>query len=69
MPSQYTIIQYNALCDAIAQGVTMVMYGDKRVEYRNLNDMLRVKALMEADLGIKTNVVRKKSVRFTKGLL
>lgn len=48
----YTQEQYQALTGAIAQGALRVKYGDKEVEYRSLSEMLRVKALMESELGI-----------------
>lgn len=62
----YTQDQYNALIAAIAQGVTSVKYGDKQVDYRSLSEMLRVKALMEIDLGFK-RPPRKKLIQHTKG--
>lgn len=48
----YTMQQYEALCSAIALGSKTVMYADKRVEYRSLDEMLAIKKLMEQDLGI-----------------
>lgn len=49
----YTLEQYNALTAAIAEGVMVVEYGDKKVQYRSLDEMIRIKNLMEADLGLK----------------
>ncbi|HJU45522.1 MAG TPA: hypothetical protein VJ647_02010 [Chitinophagaceae bacterium] len=69
MAEQFTIEQYNTLCNAIAQGVTSVRYGDKSVSYRSLPEMLRVKALMEAALDISPRKVRKKPILYNKGLL
>lgn len=46
----YTIEQYQALKDAIAQGALKVKYGDKEVEYRSLADMLSIKKQMENEL-------------------
>lgn len=68
MAEQFTMEQYNALCSAIAQGVTSVKYGDKSVNYRELSEMLRVKALMEAALNIGQPVNRKKAILYSKGL-
>jgi hypothetical protein len=65
----YTQEQYDALVAAIAQGALKVEYGDKKFEYRNLSDMLRVKAEMAAELGLSgdaDNKVRRPS--FSKGL-
>lgn len=45
--NKYTIEQYNALIDAIAQGAKKVKYGEKEVEYRDLDEMLRLKIEME----------------------
>ena len=42
----YTLEQYNTLSEAIAIGALKVKYGDKDIEYRNLNDMLRIQQLM-----------------------
>lgn len=50
----YTIEQYNALNEAIAQGAMMVMYGDKQVQYRSLADMITIKKLME-EKGLNAN--------------
>jgi len=47
----FTQLQYDALNDAISQGALIVEYGDKRVTYRSLDEMIRIKGLMEQDLG------------------
>jgi len=49
MPT-YTQAQYNALSQAISQGATRVKYADKEVEYRTLDEMLRLQKIMENDL-------------------
>lgn len=67
MAEQFTLQQYNALCAAIAQGVTSVKYGDKEVTYRSLTEMLRTKSLMESALKIK-KATRRKYIQHTKGL-
>lgn len=67
MAEQFTMQQYNALCSAIAQGVTNVKYGDKEVSYRSLPEMLRTKALMETALRIKKGT-RRKYIQHSKGL-
>lgn len=51
MPT-YTIDQYNALTAAIAQGALKVKYADKEVEYRSLDDMLKLQQIMANDLGL-----------------
>jgi hypothetical protein len=54
----YTLNQYNALVEAISQGAVEVQYGDKKVKYRSLQDMLAIKDSMEIDLGLKTSEIR-----------
>jgi hypothetical protein len=46
----YTQIQLDALEAAIAEGTLKVEYGDKKVEYRSLNEMIRIRDLMKAEL-------------------
>lgn len=45
-PIIYTIEQYNTLSAAIASGALEVTYGDKKVVYRSLDDMLRIQQAM-----------------------
>lgn len=59
---------YNTLCSAIAQGVVEVQYGDKKITYRSLPDMLRIKSQMETALGIGAKKYRKKVACFNKGI-
>lgn len=68
MAEIYTVEQYNTLCGAIAQGVLRVEYGDKKVEYRSLNEMQRIKSLMETSLGLNKKVKRRKFISHSKGL-
>ena len=46
----FTQAQLDSLLAAIAEGALRVKYQDKEVEYRSLNDMLKLKQLMEDDL-------------------
>jgi len=65
----YTIDQYNQLTAAIAQGVLKVEYADKKVEYRSLTEMLRIKKDMETELGLNAGANgRRMYAQFTKGL-
>lgn len=54
----FTQEQLDALTAAIAQGVRRVRYGvgsdQKEVEYPSLEDMLKLKEVMEQDLGLNT---------------
>jgi len=65
----YTIDQYNQLTTAIAQGALTVKYADKEVTYRSLADMLRIKKLMEQDLGLNPGANgRRVYAEYRKGL-
>lgn len=66
----YTIEMYQALIEAIATSARSVWYGDKRVEYRSLDEMLKIKDLMESELGLNKDKNRRR-VRygsFSKGI-
>lgn len=47
---KYTIGQYTKLKEAISNGVRSVNYGDKSVTYMSIEEMMRVLAMMEAEL-------------------
>lgn len=64
----FTLDQYNTLTDAIAAGTTKVAYGDKTVEYRSLDDMLRISEIMKAELFPGNEPSRKKFVEYSKGV-
>lgn len=53
--SSFTTEQYTALIGAIAEGALRVKYQDKEVEYRSLTEMLKLKTLMENDLGMNAD--------------
>lgn len=46
----YTVAQYTAICEAIGSGELMVQYDGKKVEYRSIDELLKAKANIEADL-------------------
>jgi len=48
----FTREQLGILEAAIAQGALDVNYGDKRVTYRSLNEMMRIRDLMKKELGL-----------------
>ncbi len=48
----FTQAQLDALESAIAQGALEVQYSDKRVRYRSLDEMLRLRDAMRRDLGL-----------------
>jgi hypothetical protein len=51
----FTTDQYEKLQDAISQGVMIVKYADKEIQYRSLDDMIRTAALMADALGLSNN--------------
>lgn len=56
----FTQTQYDTLQNAIAQGALEVRYGDKKVVYRSLDEMLRILNVMGVSLGIlQANAGRK----------
>jgi hypothetical protein len=60
--ASYTIEQVQALEAAIAQGVLIVEYADKKVEYRSLDEMLRILSIMKDALGLNKNGGRRYAV-------
>ena len=50
--SVFTEAQYQTLVQAIADGALTVKYQDKLVTYRSLDEMLKIKKMMEDDLGL-----------------
>lgn len=65
----YTQAQYDELKAAIARGVKSVGYGDKRVEYRTLEEMRSLLNEMAGELGIDTGTrrLRRTYAAFDKG--
>lgn len=53
--ANWTIDQYNTLCDAIAQGAKAVKYADKEIVYRTFEEMDSIKRQMEVELGLDGN--------------
>lgn len=67
----FTQTQYDALVNAIAQGVLTVEYADKKVTYRSLADMMALKNTMANELGLNGNnssTNGRKFADFSKGL-
>lgn len=50
----FTQTQLDALEQAISLGVTTVDYGDRKVTYRSLAEMTRIRDMMRRDLGQTT---------------
>jgi hypothetical protein len=67
----FTIDQLIALDEAIAQGALIVRYADKEVQYRSLDDMLKLRDLMVREVGPATNIEPRGRhyAQFSNGLL
>lgn len=65
----WTQSQLDALEAAIANGTTLVAYGDKRVQYRSLDEMIRIRDLIKKDLSSSTVTAESSRVYadFSKG--
>jgi hypothetical protein len=48
----FTQQQYEDLVAAIAEGVTTVASNGRQVQYRNLTEMLKLKTVIEEELGV-----------------
>ncbi|SEI10038.1 phage head-tail joining protein [Paracoccus alkenifer] len=66
MSAPWTIEQYQTLVKMIAKGVTSLEVNGEKVTYRSLNEMMRIKAMMERDLGLVA-VPRQQYPAFRKG--
>lgn len=64
----FTQQQLNALDAAIASGTMQVMYGNKTVMYKSLDEMLRVRRLMAKELGLLKEGGDRKTIEFNNGL-
>lgn len=50
--TNFTMEMLAALEAAIASGARSVYYGDKRVEYHSMDEMIRARDLMRKELGL-----------------
>jgi hypothetical protein len=64
----FTLQQLEKLEEAIAQGALEVQYADKRVRYESMAAMLRLRTLMQEELGIIEPSRRRVYATFNKGL-
>lgn len=64
----YTQQQLDALEAAIGDGASVVKYSDKTVEYRSLADMMKIRDMMRADLGLSAAETTFVYPTFSKGL-
>jgi hypothetical protein len=63
----WTTTDRDALKKAIAQGAQRVRFADRDVEYRSLEEMRQVLAMIEADINTAAGVRRVRQVRFYSG--
>lgn len=56
--ADFTQDQYDRLCRAIAMGAKTVKYGDEEVTYNSMDEMLRLRDIIAADLGLGLPIVR-----------
>lgn len=64
----FTSADLTALDEAIASGALEVQYTDKRVKYRSLDDMIKLRNLMKRELGQTDTSKRRKTAVTGKGL-
>lgn len=66
--TNYTPEMLATLEKAIATGTRDVYYGDKRVSYRSLEEMLRIRDIMRKELGLVNTNGGRKLATHSKGL-
>lgn len=64
----WTTQQLTAIEEALAAGTTRVKYGDKEVEYRSLNELLRLRDMIRRELGLVAQDSTRIKAKFDKGL-
>lgn len=66
----WTTAQLKALEDAIANGSLVVQYGDKRVQYRSLDEMLKLREVMKRELygSAASGEAARVKTKYSKGL-
>jgi len=64
----WTTDDLTALESAIKTGARKVKYADKEVEYRDLDEMERIRKLIKAELGINTPARERFFAKHSKGL-
>ena len=59
--------QLEVLEKAIAEGVTRLKYENKEVEYRSLEDMMKLRDIIRAELGIVDKSGQRLYASYSKG--
>ena len=68
MGSSFTQAQLDALEEALSQGVRVVRYSDKTVEYKSTAEMLQIRDIMRDALGVTSGRTKRIYSEFDKGL-
>ena len=63
----FTQTQLDTLEAAIASGATKVKYSDKEVTYGSLSDMLKLRNIMRAELGLDNSAGGRVYPQYSKG--
>lgn len=66
--SAWTTTDLETLEKAIVQGTLRVQYADKLIEYRSLNDMMRLRDIVRKELGLVNPNAGRKFAQHSKGL-
>jgi hypothetical protein len=64
---EFTQVNLDALNVAIATGAREVWHGDRRVAYRSLDEMIRIRDLIKENLGLKEENTTRVFASFKKG--
>ena len=68
MPTQTLQERIDALQEAYDSGVLEVEYADKKIKYRNLEEIERILLKLKAEQAGQTKVSRRKYVSFNNGV-
>lgn len=60
---KWTETEYQTLKKAVASGTLIVQYEDKRIEYQNIDAMLKILARIEKELNVEAGSTVRKQVR------
>lgn len=64
----FTQSQLDALEASLSLGSTKVKYQDREVEYRSLDEMMRLRNLMRTEMGLSPGQIKKVNPYFDQGL-
>lgn len=67
-PHYFTEAMLKTITEAIGTGTLSVYYGDKRVEYRKLDDMIRIRNMVLIALGYAQPASGRNYGQFDKGI-